>query len=199
MSFFNLAVKNTMKLIGTSKNGIQVFREVLNDGTVVTKSFKNGNLYKEIRQTKGIFLESGYNPRNLTYTKSQTSILNHATGESRLISKSYHPQSGDVNFTSYINGKEGRNLTLKNNTIIEDTVWKYQPEGGYISVTRQPHISSTPSRIIASNYKTPSGETIITGDWYSSKGTLKEHYSKAITQYVNIDGIIHKIRSWGHW
>lgn len=199
MSFFNLAVKNTMKLIGTSKNGIQVFREVLNDGTVVTKSFKNGNLYKEIRQTKGVFLESGYNPRNLTYTEARTSILNHSTGESRFIRKSYHPQSREVNFTNYIAGKECRNLTLKNNKIVEDTIIKYQPEGGYIEVTRQPHISSAPSKILANNYKTPSGETIITGEWYSPMSTLKEHYSGAITQYTNIDGITHKTRSWGHF
>lgn len=67
------------KLIGTSTNNIQVFRKTAKDGTVVTKSYKDGKLFKSIEKTplKEDF-SAHYNPHINTGYK--TVVKNSETG-----------------------------------------------------------------------------------------------------------------------
>ena len=155
------------KVLGKSRNGISVTREVLKDGSVVTKSFKEGKLFKTITQGQEKYLEPGVNWNSanpVSYLEKWTTVKNYQTGDVVNITKKIH-KDGTTDWHSARPGKEARTLILKGKKIIEDMIEKYQSGGGYLSVKKRPYISvDKPSRVIANNYKMPNGK-IVNGEW----------------------------------
>lgn len=66
------------KLIGTSKNGIKVYRKTTDDG-VITTSFKNGKKFKRIFQYTDI--ERDVFENKVLGKNSRTHVTNHETGD----------------------------------------------------------------------------------------------------------------------
>ena len=124
-------------------------------------------MFKTITKKPAIsYIEPGVNclkPDAKTYQNLDTIVENHLTGDVVNISKSIHENGEKVWMVSQI-GKRARTMIFeKGHKLISDIIEKYQPNGGYLKVTRKPYLSK-PSEVMANNYHMPNGK-IVNGKW----------------------------------
>ena len=102
------AVTGAGKLIGTSKNGIKVYEQLLGNGTRKLTSFtKDGSLFKEITTRSGPKIDYG-NP-----IVRETSVINHITGQKTQINQARSKSKKYYNFDRTVTNLDGTSSTLR--------------------------------------------------------------------------------------
>lgn len=148
------------KLIGKNSKGIEVYRQILSDGKVVTTSFKNGMPLKSVTKESISFPATGMNPRAFAH---QSSVQNHLTGDTFNVYK-VEDQLGKT-FWQRSTPEKRTFYELFNGKIGVKGIEKTQPSGGNLLVEKRP--SGTFVR--ANNYVMPN-DKIVTGEFGHNPG-----------------------------
>lgn len=220
MGLFGI-VKGVGKLIGTSKSGTKVYKQLGKDGTEVIRSYKGGSLFKTITKTpvkndcRGHFNPYVSTGHKIVVKNAETGI----NAEIKNLNVNYQRRFSQYN-TSFDPGirkefsisrfKDGRDYDayyrVSNDNFLGQTVKKYNKEHSFPYYTRsewkaglKSQLPITSTYVDVQNYKMPNGNTV-TGlfgrDSYISPMTGKKvSHTKLkgheIAIVPNIDGKVH--------
>lgn len=150
----NQAVTGAGKLIGTSKNGIKVYEQLLGNGTRKLTSFtKDGSLFKEITTSSGQKYVYG-NP-----IVRETSVINHITGQKTQINQARSKSKKYYNFDRTVTNVDGTSSTLSISSEIKNRFLnmfkiqspKYETKVRYVEKLSNKHKNLNSTRVEMTN------------------------------------------------